>query len=747
MYLTPKAYPKRAFRSVRTATNSSFCLAVLILSAIPVHAQRFVKVVNTVEELARANINDVHTNVFVADPDRGGVFILATRGATNSGTAFASTNATRQWTRQYNGVLEAKWFGSANNGTTDDSSVILAAIATMTNGGTLRIPARTKFSITLTNDNITLIGGGSAKDYASTNAAARFAWLPVGTNWIVRVGDNTRLVKGITIRDATFYNPNNEGTGLYWHTAAEGEMRNITSWGFKDCIVYKPGTAFPCFGIYGYNINVQPGIITGSRGVRLSAIDYSATSYLTAIGITGGHGNGLASGTDTYLMEVDGAHFNLSDFYMDFGSNHGVLIAQRMPNVLTPQVVAFNVNLDAGGGGNVVEVHSSVVNTFPYNKWCGWTRTSGSILMPSAETYAIPEFSTVAPPFFTPNILSGAYFARDSSFTNHGTEYIRASDSGVLTLRGSGGASIGDGILGPVQINSGNIYLDNNRVVSFNSVSGGTPFNAMSLTPGDNLLLSAPTNVILLPLNGLSALYSFGVKAFETEGTTNVVPQGRLKLPALTADRALYLDGNNYVAVSSITPTELGRLTGLGTNLTTHLQLKQDAFTTDKGVTNINNVLSAVIGAGTNVVLTTNGNTIVINTSATLTDTDGYTLLPIVTTTDGTLTPIFTNTVANNSMVVIDAHIDAINSTADEAKHTAIHWIGLNTAGTVANNALSFVSETYVNPGGLADDWAVNRTPASPSANQWTITVQNNSADTTAPVKWQMRYKLTTLAP
>lgn len=49
--------------------------------------------------------------------------------------------------------------------------------------------------------------------------------------------------------------------------------------------------------------------------------------------------------------------------------------------------------------------------------------------------------------------------------------------------------------------------------------------------------------------------------------------------------------------------------------LNTSLAGKQPAFSTAIGVTNIANILSAVFGAGTNTVLTTNGNQIVINSS------------------------------------------------------------------------------------------------------------------------------------
>lgn len=119
----------------------TFNLLFLCLSLVAsVQAQRFVKVVNTIDDLVRLNPNDVHTNVFVADPDRGGLFSKAVRATTNNGTMFMSTNASWQWNRQWSGALSVKWFGAGKGG--DDTSEIQSAVevANAAGGGAIAFP-------------------------------------------------------------------------------------------------------------------------------------------------------------------------------------------------------------------------------------------------------------------------------------------------------------------------------------------------------------------------------------------------------------------------------------------------------------------------------------------------------------------------------------------------------------------------------------------------------------------------------
>lgn len=77
---------------------------------------------------------------------------------------------------------------------------------------------------------------------------------------------------------------------------------------------------------------------------------------------------------------------------------------------------------------------------------------------------------------------------------------------------------------------------------------------------------------------------------------------------------------NLNTALSAKAPLASPSFTGVvlvnGTNLMSEIAAKQAAFSTSVGITNSGNVLQPVLAGGTNVVLTTNGNAIVINSTA-----------------------------------------------------------------------------------------------------------------------------------
>lgn len=93
------------------------------------NGQRFVKVVNTIEQMAALNINDVHTNIYVADTNRGGTFtLIASSDATNNGTFIKSQAAGYRYRRQYSGPANVRWFGARGNDIVDDTTAIQDAV-------------------------------------------------------------------------------------------------------------------------------------------------------------------------------------------------------------------------------------------------------------------------------------------------------------------------------------------------------------------------------------------------------------------------------------------------------------------------------------------------------------------------------------------------------------------------------------------------------------------------------------------
>ncbi len=111
-------------------------------------------IVDTVDDLASIDTTKYRIAI-VREDGRGGTFNYdASAGADNSGTIFS------KWVRQYNDAVNVQWFGTYNDGTTDDSPAINAAIAVATD---IYIPEG-QYSIKTTidcNKALTITGAGS----------------------------------------------------------------------------------------------------------------------------------------------------------------------------------------------------------------------------------------------------------------------------------------------------------------------------------------------------------------------------------------------------------------------------------------------------------------------------------------------------------------------------------------------------------------------------------------------------------
>lgn len=99
--------------------------------------QRYVKTFNTLDDAYRANLKDVHTNIFIlgrssANDGGGGMFYYdSSSTATNLGTVFGNVNGGRVKRVYPSSYVEAAWFGAKADGATDATTAIQSAIDTV----------------------------------------------------------------------------------------------------------------------------------------------------------------------------------------------------------------------------------------------------------------------------------------------------------------------------------------------------------------------------------------------------------------------------------------------------------------------------------------------------------------------------------------------------------------------------------------------------------------------------------------
>lgn len=115
--------------------------ALFLASATSGRAQRYVKTFNTLDDAYRANLKDVHTNLFVlgrsaVNDGGGGSFFYdgSSSTTTNLGTVFGNVNGGRVKRVCPPGYVEAAWFGAKGDPSIDATAAIQSAIDSVVYG-------------------------------------------------------------------------------------------------------------------------------------------------------------------------------------------------------------------------------------------------------------------------------------------------------------------------------------------------------------------------------------------------------------------------------------------------------------------------------------------------------------------------------------------------------------------------------------------------------------------------------------
>lgn len=593
------------FTAYQAKRAVSLLLFALCLSS-SVHAQRFVKVVNTIDDLVRLNPNDVNTNVFVADLNRGGLFSLAARTSTNNGTAFASTNATKQWNRKYDDSINVKWYGADPSGVTNSTSAIQAAIDDAPAFTTILIPKgtyRITDNINLPRGDIRILNHGKIIQYTAGKGV--FGNRNASTDTIYRVhieGGSYSTASGVIGTNAFYLRNMGQALINFDNITTEGSATNSGFYypvqTFGD--TYPNGTYYTVVrgkSIFGHSAAGTWGVFTGGNGTNNGP--NNCTFEIASIQMGLGSGVLITNSTCTTVQRTAVEN-----------SATGIRIASQYPlqnNVVRECRGEDNSSVDivfSGGTTNNYSIHNDLnsgtkLQDFGKN----WRTESPDLEVNNAELHDLFVYST------------GGNEDQDIKLGTDPTRYWQWIAKAGMTN------DIGLVVYDMWLTNStfdGDIHLairTNNRVFvnGWNITPVGPHFATNHVLRGG----VDPTrffNVEYRAYNATNDTYDFVLHNTNYNSRavlSNVWDQGS----------SYHLINGTWLRYGGGGFTDGQFLKRVGTNVTTgaigtndvadlqaSLDAKQNAFTTGAGVTNISNVLSGNYNAGTNVFLTTNAN-------------------------------------------------------------------------------------------------------------------------------------------
>jgi hypothetical protein len=244
------------------------------------------------------------------------------------------------------------------DGVTDNTQAVARAYAALssTYGGELYFtPKNWKYNLVVLKSNITIRGSSHYIDGYAGTIDLRSRHIPADiTQPVIQVGNDTVYVRGVHIRDCTFYGANTGAMGVYFGGGAvHCKMENSTVGFFTTCIKVQGGTDLPATIIHFTGVHGQPANVANARGWLIVNPANYPVSYTTEINLTGCDWNGPASGSASYLFEIDSCAIKWVNCYFDVSANHGFLFSHNVSTPL-PKLEAVNSNFDGGLTTNVV---------------------------------------------------------------------------------------------------------------------------------------------------------------------------------------------------------------------------------------------------------------------------------------------------------------------------------------------------------------------------------------------------------
>jgi hypothetical protein len=358
----------------------------------------------------------------------------------------------------------------------------------------------------------------------------------------------------------------------------------------------------------------------------------------------------------------------------------------------------------------------------------GWYNESPNAMVGQVQMYnnTYDFTNTIS----TPNILN--------NFMNSQGEYLQGSATWDPP-------SIASGVHRTVNITVTNAAPGDGVDVGFSGFDAGIWWKG-DIYANNTVTVSA-WNVSNAAINPGSGTVTVKVrKKFDNSANNS----GTVTEAALNSWRTLVLDANGGTATnltilggnaSTLTVNDDAYAIGWNgsTNVATknaiydEMETKQDALTTGLGVTNVNNVLSNNVAAGSGITITAGSNgqlTFAATAAAAITYVTND-----VQTTDGTETTIAT--IATSSDTITSVHAEVFARTSDTDKFA--HWDYISTwkndGGTLTSLGYNPLAED-VAPAENTDGWLMN---VDSSTTNIRLRVQNNEVDGET-INWRVIY-------